>query len=120
MRSNRVLKSWYNLVNRKFFNNELPPNVCVRYLSELEIPKFESKYYAWTSKLEGRHCYCIVICKAKNPGRTAKAASLVHEMLHVATEMKDNHGPAFEAKRQMISDRGVFRKGAVLDGLTIF
>jgi hypothetical protein len=93
----------------------------VRYLSELEKEQFEEKYFAWTSKVEdGRHKYVIVISKTKNPGKTAVVATLSHEMCHVATGMRDDHGPAFEAQRQAIADRGIFKKGAVLKGLTIF
>jgi hypothetical protein len=129
VRSDKTLKSWYRLINRKFFDNILPNNVCVRYTNEQEKEKYEDKYYAWTSNVEdiladggrpGRHKYAIIISKTKNPGRTARVASLIHEMIHVATEMRDDHGPAFEAVRQQISDRGIYKKGAVLDGLTIF
>jgi CRISPR/Cas system endoribonuclease Cas6 (RAMP superfamily) len=129
VRSDRTLKRWYRLINRKFFYNALPNNVCVRYINEIEKEKYEDKYFAWTSNVEdmvsdggkpGKHKYAIVISKTKNPGRTAVCASLVHEMIHVYTEMRDDHGPAFEAARQMISDRGIYKKGAILSGLTIF
>lgn len=126
MRSDRTLLRLYRLVNKKFFDNTLPHDTCVRYLSEREQEKFEEKYFGWTSHLkdtnqeDGYHTYCIVISKSKNPGRTAIAATLVHEMVHVATEMRDDHGPAFEAWRQTIADRGIFKKGAVLKGLTLF
>ena len=126
MRSDRTLRKYYRLINRKFFNNELPNNVCVRWISPLEKEQFEDMYFAWTSDIEdtdqadGRHKYVIVISKAKNIGWTAALATLAHECCHIATGMKDSHGPAFEAKRQMISDRGIFKKGAILKGLTIF
>lgn len=130
MRSDKTLKKYYNLINLKFFHNELPHNVCVRYISELEQEKFEDTYFAWTSSKKDapqafaedhyRHEYVIVISKNKNPGWTAKMATLAHEMIHVSTKMTDDHGPAFEAKRQMISDRGIFKKSAVLKDLTIF
>jgi hypothetical protein len=126
VRSDKCLKRWYNKINKKFFAGELPSNTCVRWISEREQEKFEDLYFAWTSNIEktdqadGRHKYCIVISKNKNPGRTAMIATLVHEMCHVATEMRDDHGPAFEAKRQMIADRGIFKKSAVLNGVTIF
>ena len=120
VRSDKCLKRWYRLINKKFFDNELPNNVCVRWISELEQEKFEDMYFAWTSKLQGPHSYCIVISKTKNPGKTAVLATLSHEMCHVATGMKDDHGPAFEAQRQKIADRGIFKKNAILKGLTIF
>jgi hypothetical protein len=127
VRSDKQLKRWYNLINKKFFNNELPNNVCVRWINETEHEKFEEKYFAWTSNKgdipeadRGRHKYAIIISKTKNPGKTAVLASLAHEMCHVATEMRDDHGPAFEAQRKRLSDRGAFKKGAILAGLTIF
>lgn len=130
MRSDKTLKKYYNLINRKFFNNELPHNVCVRYISELEQEQFEDTYFAWTSSKKDapqafaedhyRHEYVIVISENKNPGWTAIIATLAHEMCHVATGMNDAHGPAFEAKRLMISDKGIFKKNAVLRGVTIF
>jgi hypothetical protein len=126
VRSDRTLKAWYNKINRKFFDNQLPKNTCVRWINELEQEKFEEMYFAWTSNIEGTeqddkiHKYVIVISKNKNPGKTAVLATLIHEMIHVSTEMRDDHGPAFEEKRQMISDKGIFKKHALLRGLTIF
>ena len=126
MRSDKTLLRWYKLINRKFFDNQLPDNTCVRWINEREQEKYEDMYFAWTSDIEGTsqddgyHKYVIVISKDKNPGKTAVLATLAHEMCHVSTGMRDDHGPAFEAQRQMISDRGIFRKGAVLKGLTIF
>ena len=130
MRSDKCLKRWYKIINKKFFNNELPNNVCVRWISELEVEKFEDMYFAWTSDKNDspktfaedhyRHEYVIVISKNKNPGKTAVLATLAHECCHIATKMRDDHGPAFEAQRQRISDRGIFKKGAILKGLTIF
>lgn len=130
MRSDKTLRKYYRLINKKFFNNDLPNNVCVRWTNDIEKEKFEDKYFAWTSDKKDsplafeedchRHKYAIIISKSKNPGWTAVIATLVHEMVHVSTEMRDDHGAAFEAKRQMISDRGIFRKGAVLRNVTIF
>ena len=127
MRSDRTLRKYYRLINRKFFDNELPDNVCVRYLSEAEQDAgLEEKYFGWTSNLEGtshddgRHKYVIVISREKNPGWSAVLATLAHEMIHVSTGMRDAHGPVFEKKREMIADRGIFKKGALLRGCTIF
>jgi len=47
------LKRWYNLINKKFFDNQLPTNTCVRWINELEQEKFEEMYFAWTSNIEG-------------------------------------------------------------------
>ncbi len=123
MRSDKCLKRWYRAINKNFFDNELPNNVCVRWVNEEDKEEEEGcehRYFAWTNKLQGQHSYCIVISKTKNPGKTAVLATLAHEMIHVSTGMRDDHGPAFEAKRQMIADKGIFKKNALLKGRTIF
>lgn len=123
MRSDAPLKRWFNLINKKFFYGELPSNTCVRYVDDDdkdEEENCEANFYGWADRGDERHKYVIVLSRLKNPGLTAKLATLVHEMCHLSTDLKDSHGPAFEAKRQMISDRGVFKKGAVMKNLTIF
>ena len=126
MRSDKALKTWYNKINKKFFDNELPRKTCVRWINDKEQEKFEEKYFAWTINIEGTnqddgyHRYVIVISKNKNPGRTAQLASLAHEMVHVATGMRDDHGKAFSEWHEKLTERGLFRKGAVLRGLTLF
>ena len=75
MQSDKRLKRYYNLINKKFFNNELPHNVCVRYVNEDDKDEdynCEEKYYGWLSEPEdNRHKWTIIISKPKNPGRTA-------------------------------------------------
>jgi len=123
VRSDKTLKRYYRIINKKYFLNALPDNVCVRFVNEEdkdEEEKCEENYYGWAERGDDRHKYLIVISKVKNPGWTAKLATLTHECCHLNTDLKDDHGPAFEAQRQMIADRGIFRKGALLRGLTIF
>lgn len=123
MRSDARLKRWYKKINHKFFKDELPTNVCVRYMDETdedEVENCEKKFYGWASPGEGIHKYQIVISRPKNPGDTAKCATLVHEMCHIATGLRDGHGPSFEAQRQLVSDRGIFKKNAIFSGLTLF
>lgn len=122
MRSNKTLKKWYRFINKRYFLNGLPNDVCVRYVNEEdkdEEEKCEERYKGWAEKVAGDryHKYTIVICPN---GRVSDIATLAHEMIHVALSLKDNHGPAFEEKRQMISDRGIFKKGAIYKGLTLF
>ena len=123
MKSDAVLRKYYRIINKKFFNDELPNNVCVRYVNEEDEDEesgCEKRYYGWCSPAFSRHKFVIVISRVKNPGWPAKLSTLCHEMCHIFTGLKDDHGPSFEAARQMISDRGVFKKNAILRGLTLF
>jgi hypothetical protein len=123
VQSNRTLRRYYCAINRKFFNNELPDNVCVRYADDEDFDEGKpcaEILYGWCDKGDGRHVYQIAISKFKCPGSTAIVATLLHEMCHVYLQLRDDHGPAFERCRQMIADRGAFKKNAILPGLTIF
>jgi hypothetical protein len=122
MRSDRILKRYYNLINEKFFQGELPSNVCVRYATDddEEEDKGCLNYYGWVELGEGRHEFQVVIVKAQNPGWTARISTLAHEMCHVATNQRDDHGPAFSYWHELLVDRGLFRKGAILNGVTLF
>jgi|SRR5271154_7064094 len=124
MRSDPVLKKWYKKINKKFFKNQLTNNVCVRWANEDddgETAKFEEKFFGWADKAnDNYHEYVIVLSKKMNKPASTRLLTLSHEMCHIASELKDNHGPAFEQWRQYIADRGVFKKGALVKGLTIF
>jgi hypothetical protein len=124
VKSDRVLRKYYRLINHKFFNDELPDSVCCRYVDdddECEESGCERKYYGWTSEsFDKRHKYHIVISRVKNPGWPAKLSTLAHEMVHCATGLRDGHGKAFSDWHEILTSRGLFRKGAVLRGLTIF
>lgn len=124
MKSDKTLKFWYRAINRKFFGNQLTNNVCVRWANEEDIDedkRCEEKYFGWAGEMrEGRHKYEIVLSRKKINSRSTKLLTLAHEMCHIATELKDDHGDAFERWRQIISDRGFFKKHALIHGLTIF
>lgn len=125
MKSDRTLKFWYNKINKKYFHNELPSNVCVRWGAEEDSEddeKWEEKYngQAFLSDSGSRHYANIVISNRLREEPCGRLATLVHEMCHVATVFKDEHGPAFEEWRKTIGDRGIFKKSALLKNLTIF
>ncbi len=124
MRSDPVLKKHYNLINKKFFLNGLPSNVCVRYVDEHDDDDDRGcaeKYYGWTETVtDERHKYVIVISRIKNPGLIARLSTLIHEMCHIATELRDDHGEAFSRWHELLTERGIFRKHAVLKGRTLF
>jgi hypothetical protein len=123
VRSDRTLKRYFNKINKRFFKSAVPSNICVRWADENDDDLeegCEQKYFGWTEAGEGRHKYAIVISRIKNPGTVAMLATLSHEMIHCATECKDDHGKAFSDWHEILTARGLFRKGALLRGLTIF
>lgn len=124
MRSDRTLKKWYNFINRKFFLNELPDNVCVRWADtdEMESHRWEKKYFGEASEAEDDeyHDYQIVMNKSFNKQWIVRISTLVHEMIHIATKLRDNHSTAFERQRQLLSDRGIFKKHALRRNYTLF
>lgn len=69
---------------------------------------------------DGIHKYEIVLNRDECRGPATKLATLVHEMIHVRLELRDDHGPAFERVRKELSDKGIFKKGAVYRGVTLF
>src|SRR5574337_222948 len=119
MRCDPTLKKWYRRINRKFFLDELPNNVIVRYGNEDDD---DLDAYLGLSELcaDGRHKYQIIINKEKNVSATIRFGTLIHEMVHIATGLRDDHGPAFETWRATLADRGIFKKGALYKGLTLF
>lgn len=115
--SDRSLKAYYRLINKRFFNGELPDNVVVRWARA-----GEEKDVACTEKLnpDNKNKYLILLNRAKNPTASIKLASLLHEAVHVATQYRDNHGEAFDDWHKKLTDRGAFKKGALLANITLF
>ncbi len=122
MRSDRTLKKYFNLINKKFFDGQLPDSTCVRWLDpdEEEI-KLEDKLFGYADKAnDGYHKYQIVLSRKLCGPASSRMTTLAHECIHIFLELKDDHGQAFERVRQMLSDRGIYKKGAIIRGLTIF
>jgi hypothetical protein len=117
-RSDRSLKSFYRIINRKFFNGELPDNIIVRWARA-----GEESAVASCSPIENpdnKNKYLILLNRAKNPTASIKLATLAHEMIHIATQFRDEHGPAFDEWHEKLTQRGLFRKGALLSHVTLF
>lgn len=116
--------AWYKRINRRFFDGACPDRVCVRWASEDEEKemKWEEIYFGWAQKVEGSryHDYEIVMSRSLNEKWMVRMSTLVHEMVHLATNLKDDHGPAFEYWRQYVSDKGIFKKHALRKGRTLF
>lgn len=124
MQSNRALKRYYRTINRRFFDGELPDNVCVRWVDDSDLEedaKCEEKYngFAYRSN-ETPHFGVIVLNPELKKDKGHLLSVLAHEMIHLATNFRDSHGEAFEAWRLKLSDKGFFRKGALLKNLTLF
>ena len=80
MRSDPTLKRWYRTINKRFFDNQLTNNVCVRWANELEAAHFEEKYFGWMNVAgDGRHKWCIVLSKEKCSSQSVKRLTLAHE-----------------------------------------
>lgn len=123
MKSDRTLLAWYRKINKRFFDGACPENVCVRWADDTEEREanWEEKYFGWAEKAEdGYHDYQIVMSRQFNETWMVRISTLVHEMIHLATDLKDDHGDAFERWRQHVSDRGIFKKHALRKGRTLF
>jgi hypothetical protein len=124
MRSDKTLRRRYNQINKDFFGNKLSTRVCVRWITpeDRQEEKGCENYYGWARRIydEPRHDYELVISRSMNIGWIQILATLVHEMCHIATETRDNHGPAFSEWHEILTLRGIFRKGALWKGKTIF
>ena len=131
MRSNPALLKWYKKINHRFFDGACPERVCVRWADpETETQyRWEEKYFGeanFTEKDPKKanynryHDYQIVMSKALNHSWSVKISTLVHEMCHLATKLRDEHGPAFEEWRQYVANRGIFKKHALRKGKTLF
>jgi len=117
MRSDPVLKKWYSTINKRFFYGELPTNVIIRWA----LPGEENDIGCTERLLDDkRHSYCVLLNREKNPTHSIKLSTVLHEMIHIATHYRDNHGPIFEEWRVKLGERGAFKKGALLKGISLF
>jgi hypothetical protein len=115
-KSTRSLRAWYEVINTKFFYGELPANVIVRWAES-----GEEKDIACLSAADNPHySWVILLNKEKISTQSQKLSALLHEMLHVATGNRDNHGPAFDEWHAKMTERGAFRKGALIKNVTLF
>ena len=122
MRSDPTLKKHFTRINKKFFQGELPKNVCVRWLNpdEEEIA-LEDKLFGYAGLAnDGYHKYQIVLSRALKGPASSRMTTLVHECIHIYLNLRDDHGEAFERVRVMLSERGIYKKNALIKGLTIF
>jgi hypothetical protein len=117
VQSDRTLKRWFLHINKKFFFGELSTNVIIRWSNP-----GEENDIACTERLakDKRHRYLILLNREKCKTHSQKLSALVHEMIHIATGFRDNHGPLFAEWHARLTERGVFKKGALLKGICLF
>jgi len=125
MRSDPCLKRWYRKINKRFFDNELPSDVCVRWADpdEEEEVEWEEKYFGWATPADADnsyHSYVIILSRDRRNSVVDKLATLAHEMVHVATDCRDDHGPAFDDWHKRLTYNGLFKKHALIRGATLF
>jgi hypothetical protein len=132
MQSDRTLRRWYKDINKRFFDGVCPEWVCLRYARQGEEKReIETGFHGWADAPNTptwphnerncpncRHNFEIVLDEKAD--WVSILSSMAHEMIHLATNMKDDHGPAFEQWRQHIADKGIFRKHALYKGHTLF
>ena len=124
MKSDRTLMAWYRRINKRFFDGACPEKVCVRWADpEMETQyRWEEMYFGEASRVDDdpHHGYQIVMSRELNKKWIVRISTLVHEMIHLATNLKDDHGPAFSQWHEYITERGIFRKHALRKGYTLF
>jgi len=125
VKSDPTLLRWYKRINKEFFKGACPAKVCVRWADPDEMEesrRWEKKYFgeASISEDDEYHQYQIVLSKLLNKQWLVRISTLVHEMIHLATNLKDDHGPAFEAWRVLLGKRGIFKKHALRKNYTLF
>lgn len=119
MRSDRRLLRWFNLIRRKFFYGEIaiPKSVCVRWAT---VDDEDEKNLGSASLcLDGTHKYQILLDPDHNTCLSHILVTLVHEMIHVATELKDCHDEPFEKVFRVLDQRGIFKLGAIRRNSTL-
>src|SRR5574337_2232107 len=99
MQSDRTLLKHYHRINKRFFDGACPDKVCVRWANEDEEKetRWEDRYFGWAERTDGpHHDYLIVMSRPLNKKWLVRISTLVREMLHLATALRDDHGPACE------------------------
>jgi|ERR1039458_2261629 hypothetical protein len=115
--STRSLRAWYERINAKFFYGELPANVIVRWTAPEDNENDIAAVHAADNK---RYSWIIILNAKKISTKSQLLSSLLHECIHVATGNRDCHGSVFSEWHQKLTDRGAFRKGALIKNVTLF
>jgi len=115
-KSDKSLKQYYSIINHKFFFGELPSNVIVRWAE----PGEESDVASTNPSKNKCHSYVILLNREKIKSRSIKLSTLLHETIHVATALSDDHGKLFAEWHAKLTERGAFKKHALIKNQTLF
>jgi len=115
-KSDKSLKRYYEIINTKFYYGELPRNVIVRWAE----PGEETDIASTNSPKNERHSFVILLNRDKITTRSIKLSSLLHETIHVITKNRDDHGAIYSEWHEKLVERGAFKKGALIKGVTLF
>ena len=115
-KSDKSLKKYYDNINKRFYFGELPSNVIVRWAEPGEEPDVAST----NPPKNEHHSYVILLNRDKIKSRSIKLSTLLHEMIHVATALNDNHGKLFAEWHAKLTERGAFKKSALIKNQTLF
>lgn len=115
MRIDRTLTENYNYLNRRYFAGELPAaDVGWGTIRDLRVGRGKRAAIAqtvWDPAKKGERPQILINVLLRRLGWNGVTAfSLLHEMVHVKTRMRDNHGPAFEREMRKLAEKGAFAK----------
>jgi hypothetical protein len=101
-RSDRQLRRWYRLYNRKYFRGKLPSSIFIVYET------VERAYGDCWVTPEG--WFRIRVNPDLCVGRSARRFTLMHEMVHVDLwGVNDRHGPIFDAQMLRLAAAGAMK-----------
>lgn len=96
MTSHLSLKRYFNLFNRKYFDNQVPSDTRVIWHP---LDTCNGEYQAGTIRID----------TTLHASPRLTKITLLHEMIH-ARYPKATHGPVFKAERQRLWDLGAYDK----------
>jgi hypothetical protein len=100
VKSDRQLRRWYNEFNRKWFNDELPKDIAVRYevVDGAQAEADPQNDGTWILRI-----HPAIAWSSRNA-----AFALIHEMVHVKTECM-GHGKEFQDEMLRLAQCGALR-----------
>jgi hypothetical protein len=109
MPNDRDLKFFYRRFNKKFFHNQLPNNLTVRFASPAQFTqKGLGKRTCAITLIEDGKAYAIIVKKTRGKTWAYIKADLLHEMVHVKNP-RLAHGPRFQKEMLRLAQIGAFK-----------
>jgi hypothetical protein len=105
--SNKYLKKSYDEFNKKYFSNELPKDMVVRFSRLRDDDKFQEPCGITMFKWD-RPLYILINKKLRWQSMLADF-TLIHEMVHVAHPEINGHGPRFQKQMMRLAKAGAFK-----------